>query len=73
MNFTTCDNRADGNYTKMGHYSATTDNLTWTESERWLGKLKFKLSISSTVCVRVGSYQSFLLRSEFVLGICDLQ
>ena len=31
---------ADGNYTKIGFYNATSDNLTWVDNERWLGKLK---------------------------------
>ena len=33
---------ADGNYTKIGLYDATSDNLTWIENERWLGKLKMQ-------------------------------
>ena len=29
---------ADGNYTKMGYYDSTSDNLSLTVNERWLGK-----------------------------------
>jgi len=32
----------DGNYTKIGFYNATSDNLSWTGSERWLGELKIQ-------------------------------
>jgi len=34
-----CFTVADGNYTKTGYYNATSDNLSWTGNERWLGKL----------------------------------
>ena len=30
----------DGDYTKIGHYNSTSDNLSWLGSERWLGELK---------------------------------